>query len=78
MIDVVNGSNRPGDVINERGDILVRNPQPLDPDALGVLTTGTVTVTLEQAENAKRHGWIELIASRRQGLTEVTRGVLSQ
>lgn len=41
---------QPGDVINYAGDIQSANP-------LLAYSCGLIQVTLEQAENAQRHGW---------------------
>ena len=73
----IRGDYKFGDVVNGNGDILVHNPSIQNPDGIGLLTKGTVLVTEEQYEAAKRFGWSMLRYDKVNSLVEVTRGVLN-
>jgi len=52
----------------------VHHPMPLNPDGVGILTAGVVSVTLEQAEAAAEFGWKKLPLTQVDGLVQIERG----
>jgi len=76
QMPVIDNRYKPGDVVTMSGGILVNNPSYKDPERKGILTQGVCTVTLEQAEEAEKFGWTRLLGTRRDGLVQVSRGVV--
>lgn len=76
-MDLVSHTCKLGDVANERGDILVRDPTIQNPDRVGLLERGAVLVTLDQAEAAREFGWEPVPETKRGVLVEIARGIES-